>query len=284
MWYICLSCQMSWREETEVYICHEQWPNPSSRRFFTMVSLTLQFIIPCCIISFCYWRVSSTLRMRASLRIRSASSNNNNASRRDHTKIKRKRKTTRMLIAMVAIFVCCWLPLNIIHIILEFYDDLSSSQYFLLIFFVGHVVAMSSAVYNPFIYAWMNENFNKAFHNVLPSCYVSRGCRSMLVKFNVLLHSRSASSAGNTQSSSAIVISSHESHMAARPEVVPEIVMNSCLQVDDKLTSQESHMAARLEVVPEIVVNSCLQNDTSTPHEQSSTALCAKSSHADKLM
>ena len=55
---------------------------------------------------------------------------------------------------MVSIFVCCWLPLNVIILTYEYFSQLSKSPYFLLIYFIAHVVAMSSTVYNPFLYGW----------------------------------------------------------------------------------------------------------------------------------
>ena len=49
---------------------------------------------------------------------------------------------------------------------------------FLLVFFMAHVVAMSSTIYNPFLYAWMNEYFRAEFRNIVPclfrSCELSR--------------------------------------------------------------------------------------------------------------
>ena len=54
---------------------------------------------------------------------------------------------------MVSIFVCCWLPLNVINVTNEYVSLLYESRYFLLTFFAAHVVAMSSTVYNPFLYA-----------------------------------------------------------------------------------------------------------------------------------
>jgi len=71
---------------------------------------------------------------------------------RDQAEIQRKRRTNRMLIAMVSIFVCCWLPLNVIILTSEYFNRLIESPYFLLAFFGAHVVAMSSTVYNPFLY------------------------------------------------------------------------------------------------------------------------------------
>ncbi|GFR92379.1 neuropeptide Y receptor type 2 [Elysia marginata] len=34
---------------------------------------------------------------------------------------------------------------------------------------------MSSTIYNPFLYAWMNDNFKKEFRHVLPCLFFSRG-------------------------------------------------------------------------------------------------------------
>jgi hypothetical protein len=129
-----------------------------------------------------------------------------------------------MLIAMVSIFVCCWLPLNVIHVAHETADndvsqvrradfdyaignDIAASgqqresstidrddnhgnhqqqqliqqqqqpqpqpqkEPDLVAFFIAHLVAMSSAVYNPFLYAWMNENFKGHFARVVPCLF-----------------------------------------------------------------------------------------------------------------
>lgn len=76
-----------------------------------------------------------------------------------------------MLIAMVAIFIVCWLPLNVINLLLEYREQqFGNWSYILLVFFVAHVVAMSSTVYNPFLYAWMNDAFRREFQRVLPLC------------------------------------------------------------------------------------------------------------------
>jgi len=121
-------------------------------------------------------------------------------------RLERKRRTNRMLIAMVLIFVVCWLPLNVIHVTYEtiqrtavegaennFYDDFAAledsssdvleygsvptqrqqSGTYLAVFFVVHLIAMSSAVYNPFLYAWMNENFKGHFVRVVPCLFRS---------------------------------------------------------------------------------------------------------------
>ena len=148
----------------DIITCREVWPADSSRQFFTLTSLILQYLVPCVVITYCYTRVSIALRRRSKHKIGTRSSNKE----KEEIELKRKRRTNRMLIAMVSIFVCCWLPLNIVLLVTDAQDSFMSWKYFRLIFFISHVIAMSSTCYNPILYAWMNENFRKQFQLVLP--------------------------------------------------------------------------------------------------------------------
>lgn len=161
-------------EDTEdMKRCTEKWPKEQAQQFFTVTSLVLQYIVPCSIITYCYSKVSLALRKRSKSRIGSGSVNRE----RDEMEIRRKRRTNKMLIAMVTIFVICWLPLNLVLLISEYHSTFLSTPYHPLIFMIAHVIAMSSTIYNPFLYAWMNDNFKKEFKLVLP-CLFRRGSSS----------------------------------------------------------------------------------------------------------
>jgi len=43
-------------------------------------------------------------------------------------------------------------------------------SYQMFVFFVAHLIAMSSTVYNPFVYAWFNDTFRAQFRKVVPCC------------------------------------------------------------------------------------------------------------------
>lgn len=148
----------------ESFMCQEKWPRAQAGQFFTVTSLVLQYIVPCSIITYCYTKVSLALKKRSRSKIGSGSKSRE----RDEMEIKRKRRTNKMLIAMVTIFVCCWLPLNIVLLTAEYIQHISDWYYYTLLFFSAHVIAMSSTIYNPFLYAWMNDNFKKEFKQVLP--------------------------------------------------------------------------------------------------------------------
>ena len=89
---------------------------------------------------------------------------------KERLELKRKKKTNHMLIAMVTIFAVCWMPLNCVHLIMEFSPLFTKQDNFSNVFFIAHVIAMSSTIYNPFLYS-LNENFRKEFHDVIPCLF-----------------------------------------------------------------------------------------------------------------
>lgn len=82
---------------------------------FGGMTATMQFVLPFFIIAFCYVRVSLKLNDRA--RCKPGSKN----TRKEEADRERKRRTNRMLIAMVTIFGVSWLPLNLINLFNDIY-------------------------------------------------------------------------------------------------------------------------------------------------------------------
>ncbi|KAJ8713276.1 hypothetical protein PYW07_013646 [Mythimna separata] len=145
----------------DVY-CAEKWPSDQIRKAFGAVTTIMQFVVPFIVMAFCYTCVSIKLNDR--LKSRPGSKN----SKKEDAERERKRRTNRMLIAMVAIFGLSWLPLNLINISSDFYSLAEDWKYYMVLFFIAHFIAMSSTCYNPFLYAWLNENFRKEFMQILP--------------------------------------------------------------------------------------------------------------------
>ncbi|KAH8295996.1 hypothetical protein KR054_000127 [Drosophila jambulina] len=142
--------------------CEENWPSEQYRKVFGAITTTLQFVLPFFIISICYVWISVKLNQRARAKPGSKSS------RREEADRDRKKRTNRMLIAMVGVFGLSWLPINVVNIFDDFDDKSNEWRFYILFFFVAHSIAMSSTCYNPFLYAWLNENFRKEFKHVLP--------------------------------------------------------------------------------------------------------------------
>ncbi|XP_063239422.1 prolactin-releasing peptide receptor-like [Bacillus rossius redtenbacheri] len=148
--------------------CEETWPSENFRQVYGSLTSAMQFLVPFLVIAFCYVRVSLKLNDRARAKPGAKSSRKEEADR------ERKRRTNRMLIAMVAIFGVSWLPLNAVNVLNDMFITVGAWKYYNLCFFMVHAVAMSSTCYNPFLYAWLNENFRKEFKQVLP-CFGASG-------------------------------------------------------------------------------------------------------------
>ena len=72
----------------------------------------------------------------------------------------RLRKNNRLCTSVIVIFGACWLPLNVINILVDVSPDaLLCWRYHHAAFFACHVVAMTSNCYNPFLYGWLNDAF-----------------------------------------------------------------------------------------------------------------------------
>lgn len=148
--------------DTSRFYCEENWPDESYRKLFGSITSTLQFILPFFIISFCYICVSMRLNDRAKTKPGAKST------KKEEIERDRKKRTNRMLIAMVSVFGISWLPLNSVNMVNDFYINTDEWKYYNFLFFVAHSIAMSSTCYNPFLYAWLNDNFRKEFKQVLP--------------------------------------------------------------------------------------------------------------------
>ncbi|XP_018801013.1 PREDICTED: prolactin-releasing peptide receptor [Bactrocera latifrons] len=148
-------------DDVTIY-CEENWPSESFRRGFGILTTLGQFVAPLGAITVCYIWVSVRLNMRERCRPGAKSA------ARDAADRERKKRTNFMLIAMVGVFACSWLPMNIVNMVDDFYDKSNDWSFYTFIFFITHALAMSSTCYNPFLYAWLNENFRKEFKHVLP--------------------------------------------------------------------------------------------------------------------
>lgn len=142
--------------------CNETWGGLRRTIYGAFTNIT-QFVLPFITIILCYTAIIRKLSTRSHMRpgLRSA--------QREEVERARNLKTNRMLISMVVVFGICWLPLNCINLLadLEFFP-IFCWEYYHLVFFVCHVMAMSSTCYNPFLYGWHNESFQKEFIRMMP--------------------------------------------------------------------------------------------------------------------
>ncbi len=127
--------------------CMESWPSHQLRVIYTIVTLVLQYFMPLILIAILYSFIFQKVRKRVK------------------NKNSRKTKTTKMLLAVVAVFAISWTPFHLYAITAEL--GIIKGKYFKFIDALMRVFAMSSSCINPFLYGWMNDNYRTAFFSII---------------------------------------------------------------------------------------------------------------------
>jgi hypothetical protein len=62
-------------------------------------------------------------------------------------------------------FAICWLPIHIVLIVKSIYPDIQSTL-LIKVQIISHILAYCSSCVNPLLYAFLSDNFRKAFRKV----------------------------------------------------------------------------------------------------------------------
>ncbi|KAL7058896.1 hypothetical protein AAHC03_013381 [Spirometra sp. Aus1] len=77
-----------------------------------------------------------------------------------------KRRATRVVIVVVLVFAFCWLPIQVVFMLQNFFDDTNSFA-FRMAHVVGNVLAYANSSVNPILYAFCSESFRMGFAALL---------------------------------------------------------------------------------------------------------------------
>ncbi|XP_057270704.1 galanin receptor type 1 isoform X2 [Pezoporus wallicus] len=117
------------REASNQTFCWEQWPNPRYKKVYVVCMFVFGYLLPLLLISFCY------------------------------------AKTAQTVLVVVVVFGISWLPHHVIHLWAEF-GVFPLTQASFLFRVTAHCLAYSNSSVNPIIYAFLSENFRKAYKQV----------------------------------------------------------------------------------------------------------------------
>ncbi|XP_037920203.1 RYamide receptor-like isoform X2 [Hermetia illucens] len=147
-----------WHETCGRYICREDWPSATQNYYYSLALLTLQFVIPLLVLVFTYTRIAVAVWGK-----RPPGEAENS---RDQRMARSKRKMIKMMVTVVIVFTICWLPFNILVLLLN-EENLAQWEALPFLWFAFHWLAMSHSCYNPIIYCYMNARFRGGFVQVL---------------------------------------------------------------------------------------------------------------------
>ncbi|GBP13912.1 Neuropeptide F receptor, partial [Eumeta japonica] len=126
--------------------CIEDWPIEKGRAIYSVLSLIFQYLLPVLVVVIAHIQIHRRLRGRR----------------------RTTRKTPAILIAIAVTYVISWLPLNVFNLVADSSTDpILDEKSMTVTYAVCHMFGMSSAVSNPLLYGWLNDNFRKEFEEIL---------------------------------------------------------------------------------------------------------------------
>ncbi|CAK9799551.1 RYamide receptor [Anthophora quadrimaculata] len=145
-------------ERCNQYICEEVWPSMENKYDYSIALLVLQYVIPITVLMFTYTSIAVMVWGKR------PPGEAENA--RDQRMARSKRKMVKMMVTVVIVFTICWLPFNILNLLMDNNETLGSWSGLPFVWMVLHWLAMSHSCYNPVIYCWMNAKFRNGFITV----------------------------------------------------------------------------------------------------------------------
>ncbi|XP_017082898.2 RYamide receptor [Drosophila eugracilis] len=147
-----------WHEKCERYICREIWPSRTQEYYYTLSLFALQFVVPLGVLIFTYTRIA--------IRVWGKRPPGEAENARDQRMARSKRKMVKMMLTVVIVFTICWLPFNILQLLLND-EEFARWDPLPYVWFAFHWLAMSHSCYNPVIYCYMNARFRSGFLEIM---------------------------------------------------------------------------------------------------------------------
>ncbi|XP_071760327.1 prolactin releasing hormone 2 receptor [Centroberyx gerrardi] len=142
----------------QMAVCEEFWQGEErGRLIYSCFILFFSYFVPLAAVSISYCAISYQLRQRSTSGLMPSPALRSARAAWSH----RRRKTFCLLLVSVLCFAFSWLPIQVVNLIRDLDTDFSilGKNYVNVIQVSSHLFAMSSACYNPFIYASLHDKF-----------------------------------------------------------------------------------------------------------------------------
>ncbi|XP_066506848.1 tachykinin receptor 1b [Hoplias malabaricus] len=145
-------------------VCFIDWPEYSMwdfKKMYYVCVVVLIYFLPLLVMGCAYLVVGCTLW---------ASEIPGDSSDRYREQLTAKRKVVKMMIVVVCTFAVCWLPFHVYFLLHQFFPHLFEERYIQQVYLGIMWLAMSSTMYNPIIYCFLNDRFRAGFQQAFFWC------------------------------------------------------------------------------------------------------------------
>ncbi|XP_069111437.1 G-protein coupled receptor 54-like [Argopecten irradians] len=153
--------------------CAEVYPNKVLDKVASIGVIITTYVFPLSVIIICYYSILKYIwngRAQRSSSFKHEEECNGTTPLSSESQVRRRRRVTRMVAVVVLLFATFWFPIHVYNFFWKFnLIPKSSIIYGIKIF--AHTLSYANSCVNPFVYAFLNDGFKKAFAKTFPSLY-----------------------------------------------------------------------------------------------------------------
>lgn len=159
------------RDGSKLY-CVPAWGGEEKDKLVSLIVIFTTYVNPLGIIIVCYTQILRNLwtgnrhAYMPSIKTEDDINSSVPLSRRSQTR--RRSKVTRMVFIVVLLFAVCWLPVHVFQLNRIFNPDFPKTKTVYVLKMISHTLSYANSIVNPFVYAFLNDGFRKAFRRTFP--------------------------------------------------------------------------------------------------------------------
>lgn len=153
-------------DQHPLVFCIEKWPTAADRRTYSIVCFVVVYAVPGSIVMLAYSLMGRRLCAASLLQQIDAAAATPGVARHQaggERLVRDRKRVARILLLLAILFALCWLPYNILNLLLDLDERHPHSEQILAMLPFALLLGHANSAINPLLYCFLTRNFRLVF-------------------------------------------------------------------------------------------------------------------------